>query len=454
MTLLVSRSFRRVGRSALEWGAPTTAGGVLLGLVSLLVDSALRHVWGASPLQHVEVSLWLVSAFGGGMGMLLWTGVALETRLARRVPRGLRRARPLLYACVVGLLTYETAEWLFSGERVGRTVLARVGPPALVGAMMLGAALVFICYRRAYRASADRLGPALWVSACSVLVAALLTAVDLGVLVSLYDRLHTLLQAMAWALLLPVATFWLARAARASRSVLHAVRGCAAFGVMAVTSLFASHALRASAENALSHTWREQLLVGRAQRWLSRLDLWLENPWLEHRRNLDSRALRVARLLDRYGITTPSLAPSWTTAAHIPEARASRADTLRRSAFPPGAGRPDVVVFFVDTLRADVASDARLMPRLARFRKSALDFKRAYASGTDTATSLPGLFGGAYVPGDANTSLQAAALEGKYSSTLIIPRSAREYLAKRRPGFHFSRTEEVRDYDAGQHVWG
>ena len=114
------------------------------------------------------------------------------------------------------------------------------------------------------------------------------------------------------------------------------------------------------------------------------------------------------------------------------------------------------MVFYVDTLRQDVASDPTIMPHAVELAKQSLEFKRVYAPGSDTQHSLPGITSGSYdkpekSPGDVLEVAQKAKLE----RVLIIPQSAYEFLSKLRPTFEFDRAIQISDYrPERKEVWG
>jgi hypothetical protein len=121
----------------------------------------------------------------------------------------------------------------------------------------------------------------------------------------------------------------------------------------------------------------------------------------------------------------------------------------------PPQDRYNVVVFFVDALRHDVASDAAVMPRLASFASGALVFSRAYGAASDTLRSLPALLSCRY---DADllrhAPLLRAAKDRGLQTVLFIPESPYEFLHTLYPGFAFDDVQSVPDYDREKrHVW-
>ena len=85
----------------------------------------------------------------------------------------------------------------------------------------------------------------------------------------------------------------------------------------------------------------------------------------------------------------------------------------------------NVIVYYVDTLRNDVARDPKVMPNLARFAERSLDFRSAYAAGSDTLRSLPALTGGNYdVSSTPDNDLLRVAKRADYDRVLVIAKSA------------------------------
>lgn len=134
-------------------------------------------------------------------------------------------------------------------------------------------------------------------------------------------------------------------------------------------------------------------------------------------------------------------------------------DEVSAPAAGPSSAHPqdglNVVVFFVDALRQDVAFDAAIMPRLASFASGALVFSRAYGAGSDTLRSLPALLSCRY---DADplrhAPLLRAAKDRGLQTVLFIPESPYEFLHALYPGFAFDDVQAVPDYDREKrHVW-
>jgi membrane-anchored protein YejM (alkaline phosphatase superfamily) len=116
----------------------------------------------------------------------------------------------------------------------------------------------------------------------------------------------------------------------------------------------------------------------------------------------------------------------------------------------------NVLIYYVDTLRHDVASDPSVMPHSVEFAKQSLEFRRAYAPGSDTLHSLPGITSGNYEQTQgSNTDILHVAKRAKLERVLVIPQSAHEFLAKLRPYFEFDHAIKIADYRPQEgEVWG
>jgi len=197
-----------------------------------------------------------------------------------------------------------------------------------------------------------------------------------------------------------------------------------------------SSSLRMWVDAQLSHAWVDEYYVGRTLRRVTTLELLLRGG-----QSLDMERVRFIKR--RFSITDASLDPAYTQAQIVP-------------AHPGTPTRPlNVVVFYVDTLRADVANDPQLMPHLARFRRQSWNFARAYATGSDTLRSLPGILSGNYFldkthPGDLLRLSKAK----KVRSRLVISYAAHDFLATLLPGFQFEETDIIQDVADGEEVWG
>ncbi len=401
--------------------------------------------------RHVAASLALYAAVGALLGSIASGLVWLEWRvIGRRVigrSPAWRALRPAFYGVVGALASLDTARFTFSGDHVAHTRLKTIGPLAFMSCAGLiaaaGAELVLLALRwleaRSYRR--------FWLTVLALgLSGVLVVWIDLTQYVALYVRIHTILE--LGAALVIGATFALQLHALSLRSdkVSRSLRGAAtAFGVWLALVTFVPF-VRVWIDGSLKHVWIEEAYVGRVLRRVQVGEAFFKDPL--HWRGL--YLSRTDRLRERYPIGQPKIAPEWLTPLNEPPDFRAQIDALR------GTGRGyNVIVYYVDTLRNDVARDKKVMPNLARFADHSLDFTDAYAAGSDTLRSLPALTGGNY---DVSTTpvndLTHVAERADYDRVLMIAKSAHEFLGKLRPDFRFDRAEEIEDYPAQMQVWG
>ena len=434
-----------------RWLAPLVAAAVLVGWLEVTADALHRSSWEGIPrAAHVVAALVLLTAIAtlsAVFAALLVAGYrALERRLSRRFGSS-RWLAPAAGAALAIAATANTAFWTFSGERVRGTTVATWGPWALIvlagGAGALGAV--------ALKALAGVLGaarPRLAFALTAVLfaLAVVLSRLDLTFYVSLYARLHTLLELTAGlfstvALLLAL-SFGVAKSRRIERAttVFATATGAVALCFVLVEPL------RRWVEDSLRHAWREPVYVGRM---LSRAQI-AEGFVRDPRGWRGATMSSVVKLRERYDIATTSRSSVWDAPLEEPPWLKEKIAKLR------GANDPNVIVFYVDTLRADIARDPRVMPNVVSFAGRSLDFRRAYTTGSDTLHALPGITGGSFdlFSEQPNDILRVARGAG-FRSVLTVAQSAHEFLSKMLPQFKFEETAEVQDYAAGnENVWG
>jgi hypothetical protein len=432
--------------------ARLVCGGVFAAWSMVGADACVRAGWPYfSAAQHTAAALALYAAVGALLGVAASGLVWLEwTAIGRGVvgrSRWLAVLRPAFYGVVGAAASISTALFTFSGEHVAHTRLKTVGPLAFMFCAGLSAACGSALLMQALRSL--ELGRRLrfWLLVLLfATVGAGIVWVDLTQYVSLYARIHTILELCA--ALVIGATFALqlhALTARFGRAE-PAVRGVAGvFGLWLALVLFVPR-IRVWIDASLRHVWLEEVYVGRVLRRFQIGEAFFKDPF--HWRGLYMS--RIDRLRERFPLGDPKSAPEWQ--APLREAPKFRAeiDALR------GSTRGyNVIVYYVDTLRNDVARDPSLMPNLARFAETSLDFTRAYAAGSDTLRSLPALTGGNY---DVSTTpandLTRVAERAEYDRVLMIAKSAHEFLGKLRPEFRFDRAVDVEDYPKEQQVWG
>ncbi|MBE7482530.1 MAG: sulfatase-like hydrolase/transferase [Polyangiaceae bacterium] len=420
---------------------------VLVGLAFAGIDVTWRALGARSPdLGHCVAALALYSAAAALAGCFAHVLIGLEDALHRRVaerrPRLALALRTLLAGLAAAGLSSGTAFWVFGGARVRTTEMARHGPWALMLGVGVGAALLALSLSVALRRfkSGRRAGPTLFALLLAV-AAVLVTQVDLRVYVALYARLHTMLEVVAAVLLLAafsIVALWLPRWGVRAAAV-------AAFGCLLV--LVAASGARAWMERELRGVWVEPIYAGRLLSRAQSLESYLTDPagWR------GSSASGIARLKEDYDIESTTLDPIWNAAP--PETPAERAAlaAMRRS-----IPQPNVAIFYVDTLRYDVASDPKVMPNVSEFLRSSVSFTRAYATGSDTLRSLPAITSGSLLarPEGQNDFLEVARRRGWHRG-LVIPQSAHEFLDKEAPAFGFDERLGVKDFaPVRMDVWG
>ena len=415
-------------------------------------DACVRSGWPyISISRHVAAALGLYAMVGALLGVLATCLVWLEwTVLGRRLQGSARRnllVRAACYGVVGALASMSTALYTFSGEHVARTLARTIGPVVFMagagGATALGAALLLYALRLAYGAHRARF----WlIVALFAAAGAFVVWIDLTRYVSLYSRIHTILElssalilGAAFALLMYGATRGLPRGSAF-------VRGFGLLGCAWLVAFICVSAIRVKVDDWLRHVWLEEAYVGRVLRREQIAEAFLKDPF--HWRGLYMS--RVERVRERFPLGSPKTAPEWLTPVPEEPAFAARIEALRSP-----QRNYNVIVYYVDTLRNDVARDPSVMPNLARFADSSLDFRRAYATGSDTLRSLPAITGGNYdVSATPENDLLRVAARAHYDRQLVIAKSAREFIGKLRPEFRFDRTVDVEDYPAHMQVWG
>jgi len=432
--------------------ARLVSAGVLSTWCMVAADACVRSGWAYfSGTRHVAASLGLYAMVGALLGVLASGLVWFEWRvLARRLRGSERRVlllRSAFYGVVGALASMSTAIYTFSGEHVARTLLRTIGPVAFMfgagSATAVGAAALLV----ALRLLSGKRWLLFWgVVALFASSGALVVWIDLTQYVSLYSRIHTILELSAALLLGAAAALSLHASTLRSGGGEAVVRGLGALGVLWLAAFVTLPAIRVRIDAWLRHVWLEEAYVGRVLRREQVAEEFLKAP--RHWPGLHMS--RVARVRERFPLGPPKIASQWLNPLVEEPAFAARIDALRG----PKRGY-NVIVYYVDTLRNDVARDPKVMPNLARFAASSLDFRHAYAAGSDTLRSLPALTGGNYDVSTtpANDLLRVATHAG-YDRQLVIAKSAREFIGKLRPEFRFDRTTDIEDYPQEMQVWG
>jgi arylsulfatase A-like enzyme len=432
--------------------ARLVCGGVFAAWSMVGADACVRAGWPYfSAARHTAASLALYAAVGALLGLLASALVWFEWRtVGRRVAgRSLARARlrPAFYGVIGGAASISTAIFTFSGEHVAHTRMKTIGPLAFMACAGLAAAFGSALIMRATALLARGQRGKFWLL---VLFFALSGAgvvwVDLTQYVSLYARIHTILELCAALLIGSTFALQLHALTRRWQRAETIVRSLAAvFGVWLGLVVFVP-AIRVWIDGSLRHVWLEEVYVGRVLRRFQVGEAFFKDPL--HWRGLYMS--RIDRLRERFPIGEPKTAPEWLAPLQESPEFKAQIDALRGS-----ARNYNVIVYYVDTLRNDVARDPSLMPNLARFAETSLDFSQAYAAGSDTLRSLPALTGGNYdVSTTPDNDFVRVAARANYDRVLMIAKSAHEFLGKLRPEFRFDRAVDIEDYPAAQQVWG
>jgi uncharacterized protein len=406
----------------------------------------VREGWPFIPTgQHWRWSLLLFAGAGALLGALAYVPLWLEARWSGERSIWIRAG---FFAPLGGCLLVNVALWAFSGEAISGSRFARIGPLAclLLGALgsYVVAWLAFAGFARIRRGDYGvGLGGALLWGAAGLQLARL----DLTQYVALYARLHSALEALAWLSLSLGYAAILSLIARRYPPSARGVTALASAGLAITLALGVSADVRTLVEGRLRHVFLEEVYVGRMLRRLQLAEAFAADP--RGFRSLSwSRleGLRKRRGFVHLGEDARWSAPRAPLSAELQEELWRLRDPLRRY---------NIVVFYVDTLRADVAADRETMPNVAGFADSAVQFSHAYSASSDTLRSLPALTGGDYdVLSTPDRDLLRLARRAGYESTLIIPESARNFLGKLRPEFRFDRTLAIADHPQGREVWG
>ncbi len=434
-----------------RWLAPLVAGAVLVGWLEVAADAVHRSGWEGVPRgAHAVAAMVLLTSVGVLSAFVSALLVAAYQGLDRRLSRRFGTARwlaPVGGATLAVACTASTAFWTFSGERIRGTGVAAWGPWALI-ALAAGAgalaALALKALGRLVGEGSPRVSLAL--GGALLIVAVVLCRLDLTFYVSLYARLHTLLEAVACFLSAVAFLLALSVGTRRSERLARLTKNFAAItGVVAVSFVFVEP-LRRWVEDSLRHAWREPVYVGRM---LSRAQI-AEGFVRDPRGWRGATMSSVVKLRERYDIATTSRSAEWDASLEEPAWLKEKLGRLR------GAKEPNVLVFYVDTLRADIARDPKVMPKANEFAAQAIDFRHAYTTGSDTLHALPGITGGSFdIFSEQPNDLLRVARAAGFRSVLTVAQSAHEFLSKMLPQFKFEETAEVQDYAAGnENVWG
>ncbi|MEB2313337.1 MAG: sulfatase [Sorangiineae bacterium] len=370
-----------------------------------------------------EAGLW-----GVGAGVIVFLADAGDRAVGRWV------GRSSAGAIVVGLATAMLMGPSLREGLSGRA-LARADPGARLrdGAVVLVAlagAAGWVGAREVTRAlrRGRRWPRRLALTAGLLMVSAALWS-DRVMYVGLYQSLHTALELAAVAGLMSVAALLSWEDVRGWPVISGSL---AVFAVLTTAAFVGTSAPRAWAERHQGAGAASPLYVRRQVARMKRLE-----------RGFQGRsASRLVQLAQAYDLSNTTLDPAWRSPPPPPPAE------RRRLAQQRGSARPNILIYYVDTLRADVASDPSIMPELVRFSGQSLDFTRAYSVSSATREVLPVLVSGSVVLRWLDQQgLLYEAKRGGMSSRLFIPTSALQYVREVLPGFAFDDVESAADHN-------
>lgn len=444
---------RRVGEvlRVSTWPARMIVSAGIVALVWTGVDHATRRgaaerswVFDASVLGLLSTTTIALAAAVGVVALasyLLWRVIPARREVLRRwVPASLAAAVAMVSA-------HDTAVSMFA-RRAQREPgpISDYGPLVVMAAIGFGAALTALALRAALAGAAAgrRRAPLAW-AAAGCTAGALLAAADLRLWVALYAKIHTALEVMAsvlWLLSALVVLTALVPRSTWGRRIELGLGACLLAWTLRMTW---SESARAESLEAVRSGTRGTTYAARAVDRVAYAEALARGGLSEQ----SVAEAQVDALLDRYDIARVDLDPRWDAPFEEPSSVGEPVRALRE-----GMRDMNVVVFYVDTLRADVAHDEDKMPNVRAFAERSLWFERAYSAGADTVSALPCMVSGRYEyhPVPRRTVMQIAEEYG-LQNTLFIPESAHEFLAKLLPSFRFGETIRLTDYrKAG--VWG
>ena len=224
--------------SLLDISARVICGFVVAALVGALLDAVARTSWvGVARAKHAVAAVGLFTAVGAVEGVLGALFCALTGLLPKR---GWRTSAAALAA---GAAVHATALGLFTGRSARTSGWAKIGPFCLSAAVAVAIGLAAWGVLRALERGQRR------VALLALGAAALFFTADLTLFVSLYGRLHTLLELAATFSL--VAAFVLGSKAVSGRVVRGVAMAATCWGVFFI----ASGSLRRAHEDALRTAW-------------------------------------------------------------------------------------------------------------------------------------------------------------------------------------------------------
>lgn len=415
--------------SVLDDLATLLASATLAALVSWAIDSlSWPGARLATPLL-VAAALYLAIGMATGAALVpLWLCLRLLTPARTRW-------RSILAVCVAALVT-----GLAARQALGPLIAASSSARPVTTAAMACAGLVatsVVAWGLASSARPQvvhRIAPRRWpVVVALLVVSGVLLAMERTVLSPVYEKTYSFVEGLGHlALVLAIANVLSGRAgATWARTT---VRVLAIAGVAWLVVFASSRPLRRAIERTLPAVWEEPV---HAARWLRRVRR-IEAP--------RDAPPELRRLAEKYHLAEDlSVEEQW---------------LVRDGAAPPPAREPspaaapwNVVVFFVDTLRADVAHDPTTMPETVAWMRDNQWFSRAYSTGSSTLLMLAPLLGCRYdaTPSDRPILLEAARASGM-RTRMVIPKSASDYHRGHFPELRFPEEEIVPDGEGHAHV--
>ena len=449
------RSHRAIiarGREVFRWLALLICSALITALLAVVGDASVRSLGsgGVSLRSHLTAGVGLYAAVAAAVGLLGVVVTMASASLRARVTRRSSVAGALATPTLVGMVAVWAAADAVRSTMAGAVERSQMGSYLVTGTLLsIGVAAMAVAGFVQVAVSAIERGRVAFPLAGGLLmivVAALLGSIDLTVMVALYASAHAMLEVTATSLSVIGWVLLLHTAAR-SRPRVQRVTGWIAIAALAWLGLFTTNGgVRSKVGTALAHVWREPGYVGRMLLRLQLAEDFLSNP-TRWRGSLDSRLQRLAR---RFDISTMALNPIW----DLPSKR-EPSDTAKAMQAARPAEPLNIVVFYVDTLRADTASNRQVMPNMTEFGEQSLRFRRAYSSASDTVDALPVLTGGCWGAVPCKGDLLGFAKERGIPRTLVIAKSAARFLAKLSPHFEFDQTVDIPDYEEGaSKVWG
>lgn len=407
----------------LRAAAEGAAAGAAAALVFVLLDGLGRARWGAEgPRAHVLAAGGLLMAVGAiAMGIVALLPSTPEAG-AGASPRLDRRSGWAAVALVAALVAAALSGVVVRAPALGVSLTGplRVAVPALGFVVTVAAAF-------ASRAAARRATSARAIAAhvgLSVLGAVVLLVLDARALRGRHPGVHLAIEVFAFFLLAGA----IARSARLAPWVRRAWAIVGAGALAWSIALLGSRARREGHVVTLRHLSDEPSSAGM----------------------LYARAL---------GVLAPPRPPPPvpTVELEMERWRGGERETPEQSASLARVRATcvdcNIVVFFVDTLRADTATDPSIMPSAAAFAHASLRFPSAYSTASDTLRALSSLLTGRY-DGVGESGLLRHVRARGLDNALFISTSAHDYLTAQLPDFHFDEEVTIADHADEVPVWG